>query len=285
MIVIEAISAGMIVLFAGTIPRNLLFSANLKYFTGVPWAVPLMGAYLWLFWRYLRLGWSAPAAARRADLRANPLSAREWLWALVAGGLGLVTLVVALGILNRLVVLPRQEVPDLTDVSRFTMFALLAMSAPIAGIVEEAAFRGYMQRPLERRHGLFVAILITGTMFAIAHLDFTPVLWPYYVAVATIYGSVAYLTDSILPAVVLHTSGNLYSNFDLWLHGQAEWQASAAPDRLIWVMGIDRPFLMSVGTLLVIGGATIAAYVVLSRVARRSYPVDVSSRPAAALGT
>jgi len=111
------------------------------------------------------------------------------------------------------------------------------------------------------------------------------VLWPYYVAVAAIYGSVAYLTDSILPAVVLHTSGNLYSNFDLWLHGQAEWQASAAADRLISVMGIDRPFLMSVGTLLVVGGATIAAYVVLSRVARRSHPVDVSSRPAAALGT
>jgi membrane protease YdiL (CAAX protease family) len=285
MIVVEAIWAGIIVLLAGTIPRNLLFSANLKYFTGVPWAVPLMAAYLWLFWRYLNLGWSAPAAARRADLRANRLSAREWLWALVAGGLGLVTLVVALGILNRLVVLPRQEVPDLTDVSRFTMFALLAMSAPLAGVVEEAAFRGYMQRPIERRHGLFVAILITGTMFAIAHLDFTPVLWPYYVAVAAIYGSVASLTDSILPAVVLHTAGNLYSNFDLWLQGQAEWQASATPDRLIWVVGIDRPLLMSVGTLLVVGGATIAGYVILGRVARRSRPVDVSSRPAAALGT
>ena len=38
------------------------------------------------------------------------------------------------------------------------------------------------------------------------------------------------LTNSILPAIVLHTAGNLYSNFDLWLHGQAEWQASAGAD-------------------------------------------------------
>jgi membrane protease YdiL (CAAX protease family) len=71
-------------------------------------------------------------------------------------------------------------------------------------------------------------------MFAVAHLDFTLVLWPYYVAVAAIYGTVTYLTNSILPAVVLHTMGNLYSNTDLWLHGNAEWQASSGPTALIW---------------------------------------------------
>src|SRR5687767_15536912 len=104
----------------------------------------------------------------------------------------------------------------LTDVSKpgnvpaSTVMALLLMAAPVAGIVEEAAFRGYMQGPIERRHGLVVAILITGTMFAIAHLDFTLILWPYYVAVAAIYGTVTSITGSILPAVVLHTAGNIY---------------------------------------------------------------------------
>lgn len=33
-------------------------------------------------------------------------------------------------------------------------------------------------------------------------------------AVAAIYGTVTYLTNSILPAVVLHTGGNIYSNID-----------------------------------------------------------------------
>lgn len=64
------------------------------------------------------------------------------------------------------------------------------MGAPVAGIVEEAAFRGYMQAPIERRDGLVVAILITGSMFALAHLDFTWILWPYYVVVAAIYATV-----------------------------------------------------------------------------------------------
>src|SRR5204862_3538762 len=117
-----------------------------------------------------------------------------------------------LRVANRLVVLPQQQLPDLSQVATITVISLLIMAGLVAGVVEEAAFRGYMQGPIERRYGLVVAILITGTMFAVAHLDFTLILWPYYVAVAAIYGTVTYLTNSIRPAVVLHTAGNLYSN-------------------------------------------------------------------------
>jgi membrane protease YdiL (CAAX protease family) len=38
--------------------------------------------------------------------------------------------------------------------------------------VEAAAFRCYRQGQIDRRYGLAVAILVTGTMFAAAHLDF-----------------------------------------------------------------------------------------------------------------
>ena len=82
---------------------------------------------------------------------------------------------------------------------------MLLSAAPIAAIIEEGAFRGYMQGPIERRYGLLIAVLVTGTMFAVAHLDFTLILWPYYVAVAAIYGTVTSLTNSIRPAIVLHT--------------------------------------------------------------------------------
>jgi membrane protease YdiL (CAAX protease family) len=148
------------------------------------------------------------------------------------------------------------------------VLSLLLMAAPLAGIVEEAAFRGYMQGPIERRHGVAVAILITGTMFAVAHLDFTLILWPYYVAVAAIYGTVTHLTNSILPAVVLHTGGNVYSNLNLLLHGQAEWQASAGPTALIWNTGPDPSFWTSSLALLIVGVATVWAYSRLIRVVR-----------------
>jgi len=119
---------------------------------------------------------------------------------------------------------------------------------------------------------LAVAILVTGTMFAIAHLDFTLILWPYYLAVAAIYGTVTYLTGSILPAVVLHTGGNLYSNLDLWLHGQAEWQAGSGPTALIWQTGADASFRNSSLALLIVAAGMVWAFFQLARAARKSRP-------------
>jgi membrane protease YdiL (CAAX protease family) len=270
--VIKAVLVGMGILLAGTIPRNLLFAANLRLYPGVPWAVPVTAVYLWAFWRYLD-GAGPPdttAGERRAGLRARPLTARVWTWSLLAGGLGIVALVLGLRVANQLVVLPRQALPDLTQVPHLTVLSLLLMAAPVAGIVEEAAFRGYMQGPIERRFGVVTAILITGTMFAVAHLDFTPILWPYYLSVAAIYGVVTFLTDSVLPAVVLHTAGNLYSNFDLWLHGQAEWQAPAGRSALIWTSGPDASFWISIAACLAAVAAAVWAYARLARATRQA---------------
>jgi membrane protease YdiL (CAAX protease family) len=268
--VVEAVLIGMLVAMVGTIPRNLIFAANLRYFPSVPWAVPVTTAYLWFFWRYLN-GAGPPessAERRRTSLRATGIPARMWAWALLAGGLGIVALVLALRVANRMVVLPPQRLPDFGQVPQSTVLSLLLMAAPVAGIIEEAAFRGYMQGPIERRLGLLPAILITGTMFAVAHLDFTLLLWPYYVAVAAIYGTVTHLTRSILPAVVLHTAGNLYSNLDLWLHGQAEWQASSISSNLIWKTGADSAFWTASAGLVVASALTVSAYFMLARAAR-----------------
>ncbi|MEO8452003.1 MAG: CPBP family intramembrane glutamic endopeptidase [Gemmatimonadota bacterium] len=270
-VVVRAVVIGMMIAVVGTIPRNLLFAANLRFGASVPWAVPLVAVYMWFFWRYLRGAGPPPSTVeeRRASLRANPLPGIVWLWSLLAGGLGIVALVLALRIVNRMIMLPEQALPDLSNVPRVTVLSLLLMSAPVAGIIEEAAFRGYMQGPIERRYGLTVAILITGTMFAVAHLDFTPVLWPYYVAVAAIYGGVTFLTNSLLPAIVLHTSGNLYSNLDLWLGGHAEWQAASSPAELIWTTGTDRSFWTLVIALVIAAAGTARAYSMLARIAGR----------------
>lgn len=271
-VIVRAVLIGMLVMLAGTIPRNLLFAANLRYYADVPWAVPLTAAYLWFFWRYLK-GAGPPgstAQERRSSLRANRVAGRVWAWALLAGGLGIVALVLALRVTNRLIALPPQQLPDLAQVPKFTVLSLLLMAAPVAGIVEEAAFRGYMQGPIERHHGPAGAILITGTMFALAHLDFTLILWSYYVAVAVIYGVVTHLTRSILPAVVLHTGGNLYSNIDLWLHGQAEWQAASGSAALIWKTGADASFWISGSAFLLVGAVAVWAYFRLASAARTS---------------
>lgn len=268
-VIVRAVFTGMLVLLAGTIPRNIVFAANTRYFTQWPWAVPVVALYLFFFWRYLD-GAGPPASTsqqRRSLLRAKRLSLRVWIWSLLAGVLGIVALVLLLHLLNRLVVLPAQQLPELKQVPSFTLLCLLLMAAPVAGIVEEAAFRGYMQGPIEQRCGLPAAILITGTLFAVAHLDFTWILWPYYVLVAAIYGTITYVTKSILPGVVLHTGGNIYSNLDLWLHGRAEWQTAAKPAPLVWSSGADTSFWLTCAALLLCSAATVWACYRLAKIA------------------
>ena len=263
---IRAVVIGMLILIVGTIPRNLVFEANLRYYISLPWAVPLLAVYMWFFWRYLD-GHGPPTSTmktRRFRLRANRISGRVWAWSIFAGMLGIITLVFALHVINRLIVLPQQKLPELSQLPSFTILSLLLVSAPVAAIIEEAAFRGYMQGTIERHYGLPIAILITGTMFAIAHLDFTLILWPYYLAVAAIYGTVTYLTNSILPAVVLHTAGNIYSNLDLWIHGKAEWQTSSSPEELIWSTGTDKAFWIAIGIFVLLLGSTVYAYLSLA---------------------
>ena len=268
--IIEPVLLGIFILLAGTLPRNLLFFANLRYYPDFPWSVPLIIVYISAFWCYI--GGAGPPSStsqkRAVCLRANRLASPQWGWSLVAGALGIVSLVLVLQLVNRMIILPRQELPDLSQVPGLTVAVLLLVSAPVAGFVEEAAFRGYMQGPIERRYGLIIAILITGTMFAFVHLDFRLILWPYYVMVASLYGTVTYMTGSILPAIVLHTGGNLYSNFDLWLHGQSEWQASAGTSKLIWESGPDIRFLTVCTVLIGAVTAMIFAFRRLAQVTR-----------------
>src|SRR5207237_197263 len=120
-----------------TLPRNIVFAANLSYLPGVPWAAALTGCYLWFFWRYLG-GWGPPettAEQRRAGLRANPLPRRTWARALLAGTLGIVTLVAALRVANRIITLPDQRPPDLSRIPAVSLLVLLLMSSIFAGVV------------------------------------------------------------------------------------------------------------------------------------------------------
>jgi membrane protease YdiL (CAAX protease family) len=100
------------------------------------------------------------------ELSRKPPLGGVWGAALFNGGLGLVALVLFLRVMNRLVRLPSQRTDDLTNIPFVTLGLWLLMSAVVAGIVEESSFRGYMQGPIERRHGPLVAILVTGSLFA-----------------------------------------------------------------------------------------------------------------------
>jgi len=272
-VMIRAILTGSLAAAAGTVPWAILVSANTRYWSNVPWAVLPTALYLWLYWRYVRgEGWpKSTAQFRRTSCRANHLPGDVWGAALLAGVLGLVSIVLLQGVMIRLVTLPQQEHPDLSQFPFVTVLLWILMSAIVAGVAEETSFRGYMQKPIERRHGPVIAILVTGSLFGFAHFshpEVTLILLPYYLAVAAVYGALAYFTNSIFPSMVLHAGGNVLGSMDLFARGRSEWQASSTASPLIWETGPDKEFWLSVVALVIVGTITVWAYAVLRKAAR-----------------
>jgi len=242
----------------------------------VPWAVPLMAILLWLYWRYFVRGTGWPqstAEARRTNARANALPPEAWGPALLAGMLGLGGVLLLQGVLSRLVTLPQQRDLDVSRYPTLTVLMWVVMSAVVAGVVEETSFRGYLQRPIERRHGPVIAILITGSLFGFAHFghpEVGVVLLPFYLGVAAVYGANAYFTDSTLPGMVLHAGGNMFSALDLFARGRSEWQLSPEPQPLIWDTGPDLAFWGNLTALLIVAGLTVLAFSALARDTRNA---------------
>ena len=272
-VIVVAVLAGLGAGAAGTLPWALLVKWNTEHGSTVPWAVPIMAVYLWAYWRYVRgAGWpQSTSKARRATSRVNPLSADQWSLALVAGALGIGSVILFQGVLGRLVRLPQQEDLDVSLYPVATVASWLLMSAAVSGVVEETAYRGFLQRPIECRHGPVVAILTTGLVFGLSHFthpEVTVVLLPFYMGVAAVYGGLAYLTDSTLPGMMLHAGGNALGFLNLVTSGQSEWAMSAGPQPLIWQTGVDASFWVTSAALMIVTTATVWAYSALAGLRR-----------------
>lgn len=282
--ILTAILTGVVVLLAGNLPWAALGAWNLRIGTAVPWAILPMVLYLWAYWRFISGGWSTPvdAAKCRANLRANRLPAGVWGASLAAGALGFSALLALLAVAARLVHLP-SSAPITTppDMPLMTAFLLLVMQSIVAGVTEEAAFRGYMQSPIERRYGVTVAILVNGTLFGLLHFSSHPrdvlLMLPYYIAVAAVYGGLTWAADSILPALVLHSAGDIVVLTRWWATGQPEWQLATTPPPLVWEHGIDASFVLTAISSVVLALLTARAYQAVGTVRVRaltSSPVD-----------
>jgi membrane protease YdiL (CAAX protease family) len=223
-----------------------------------------------MFWRYAGgEGWPhSTSEERRTNRRANPLTGDAWGMAMLAGMLGLVTIVATMGVMSRLVEVPAELRVDTSRLSFLTLLYLIIASAIVSGVVEEVSYRGYLQRPIERRYGFVVALLVSGLVFGVMLFNHPGVgiaLLPYYLVVSAVYGGLAWLTDSIYPSMALHAFGNFFGSLGL-LVDRGDWSqevASRAP--LIWQGGPDPAFWGAVALVALLGGVTAAAFVALAR--------------------
>lgn len=198
---LAAVSAGLLTWLVWYIPLALLFQFSPAI------AIAGMVALSALFLRVYALPgrWSARARARSRVRRIG----RAWPWvaltapAMVGLSLGLWTVLLALGMatevefgeeLTKFLAKPRGEVA----------FYLLAVA--VAPLMEEFGFRGWVQRPLERRWGAQAAIAVTAVLFALAH--FEPQAVPVRLASGLVLGHAVYATRSIWAGVALHVAWN-----------------------------------------------------------------------------
>lgn len=177
--------------------------------------------------------------ARRSYLRLR-LPSEPWVWTGWAALLFVVVqpLVWMLGYLNGLVPAPESlvemqnsqaEMIEQFLRSEGVLWIGLLHIALIPSICEEILFRGYVQGSLERSWGVLPAILVSGLLFGLFHLQLTN-LFPL-AGLGILLAILTWKSGSLLPAMAAHLVNN----------GGAVLLAVIAPDLAFAEMAADQP--------------------------------------------
>jgi membrane protease YdiL (CAAX protease family) len=207
-VIVRAVIGGLLIgMTAANIWPALLFSLGMPLAALVE--IAFLGLYAW--WA---AGNGPPSALKsvRADYFRNlSLSGKQWLWGLIAALSFAATIHAALVLLFRIVPFPAQAFHHGYDFSfipsRQMQWVACIVSALSAGVCEETGFRGYMQRPIEKRHGPAMAILISSLFFTLIHLtkDWALIgMVPIVFGAGILLGALARASGTLLFCIIGH---------------------------------------------------------------------------------
>lgn len=201
---------------------GLIVMADLRLTPQLPWAALVMPFVLAALVGFLagRWGPKAGAEARRALIPLAPLTARAWIWALIAGALGNMVGAALWTVMATLVRVPPNVLPDTHGIPLLTLVPILIVSIVAPPLSEEIAFRGYAMGMIRRHLSPITALVVTSVLFAAVHLTqglYAPKLLVYFLAGLS-FGFVALRTGSLLPAMVVHSMGDLTFFTLVWSH-------------------------------------------------------------------
>jgi membrane protease YdiL (CAAX protease family) len=243
-IALRAIISGLLI---ALVPANVwpLLLHNL----GVPLAAITEGIFLALY-VWWGGGGGTPRttqAARATAFRRGTLSPRQWSWGLVAALFFAVTIPASLVLLFRIVPFPTAAFRQGYDFSFIPSLPLrwiaVVVSAASSGICEETGFRGYMQRPIELRHGAPVAILISSLFFTAVHLTkgwAMAGMVPIVFGAGVLLGLLAWSSGTLIFGMIGHVVMDI-GLFAYWWTGIA----GTFTARPITETGVDRSFLIA----------------------------------------
>ncbi len=266
---LRAVITGLVI---ALIPANVWPPLLLSL--GVPLATVIelvfLGLYVWWV-----SGGGPPGrtrAARSVAFRRRALSPAQWFWGVIAAVSFAATVHAAIVLLFRFVPFPIEAFRHGYNFSFIPSLPLkwiaVVVSATSAGICEETGFRGYMQQPIEQRHGAPIAILVSSFFFMLLHLTKAWAMVgmvPIVLGAGVLLGLLAWCSGSLIPGMIGHVV------MDIGLFGY--WWTGIAGDfsaRPISETGVDRPFLITCAVL-----ATTLIIVLLA--ARRLRRIRVST--------
>lgn len=250
-LIARAVIAGLLVCLPAANVIVILAAAGMRFSSPLRLEM-IAGAevgFLFLFlWWARGGGWPiSTKSARRAAGRAGRLSASQWQWSIFGALAFAVTIHALMVIVFRIVPFPVELFRKGYDFSQLpstsTKWAAILLAAASAGITEETGFRGYMQQPIEQRHGAVVAIAISTLLFLVAHLNQSwavPVMWIVGGAAAVLLGLFAWSSQSLIPGMVAHTIMDV-GFFSYWWTGTLGTLSA----RTISKTGFDLPFVIA----------------------------------------
>lgn len=243
-ITLRAIVTGLVV-FA--VPANVWLLFLLKLNTALAAALEVVFLGLVIWWSH---GGGPPKAAqafRKRVFRQTRLTAAQWLWGITAAFFFAATVHASIVLLFRFMPYPEaafRQGYDLSFIpSQGFRWLVVAISAASAAICEEIGFRGFMQQPIEERHGVSIAIFISSFFFMLLHLSKA---WaslgmaPIVFGAGILLGLLASSSGSLIPCIVGHFVMDV-GLFAYWWTGIAG-TFSARP---ITETGLDGPFLIA----------------------------------------
>jgi membrane protease YdiL (CAAX protease family) len=241
---LRAIVAGIVI---ALIPANvwplLLLSVGVPVAASVE--VVFLGLYIW--WAS---GGGPPhrtRAARGRAFRSARLSAAQCFWGVIGALFFAATIHAAIVLLFRFVPFPAAAFRrgyDLSFIPSLPMrWIAVVVSATSAAVCEETGFRGYMQQPIEQRHGAPVAILVSSFFFTLLHLTKA---WavigmvPIVFGAGVLLGLLAWASGSLIPGMIGHVVMDI-GLFAYWWTGIVG-NFTARP---ITETGVDGPFCIT----------------------------------------
>ena len=187
---------------------------------------------------------------RATCFRRDKLSPTQWSWGVIAAIFFAATVHASIVLLFRLAPFPMAAFRQGYDFSFIPTLPLrwlaVCVSATSAGICEETGFRGYMQVPIEQRHGAPLAILISSIFFMLVHLTkgwATVGMVPIVFGAGILLGLLAWSCGSLVPGMI----GHIVMDIGLF----AYWWTGIAGDftaRPVSETGVDGLFLIACAT-------------------------------------